>query len=204
MQFDQNPSNSNLPNVFSGSNLREEEEESTNYVFDPSQIKKNLKTLFSFYASFGDRTNFHNLKSSKFHKMMRDANITDNHLTAKKLDLIFCKESKNRSQIEFDTFLELLIKMAQVKFESMGRNEALMHLIAEYLNPLYENIMKQTDLGEEEKRFREEITPGMVNVIRSVAPVLFKIYMVKQNYNMIGKNGKKKKKVNCRETFNIC
>ena len=113
--------------------------------------------------------------------MMRDANITDNHLTAKKLDLLFCKESKNRSQIEFDTFLELLIKLAQVKFESIGRNEALMHLIAEYLNPLYENIMKQTDLGEEEKRFKEEITPGMVNVIRSVSPVLFKIYMVKKN-----------------------
>lgn len=179
MQIDQISSNSNHPNVFTGSNLREEGEENINISFDPSQIKKNLKTLFSFYASFGDRTNFHNLKSSKFHKMMRDANITDNHLTAKKLDLLFCKESKNRSQIEFDIFLELLIKLAQVKFEYMERNEALMHLIAEYLNPLYENIMRQTDLGEEEKRFKEEITPGMVNVIRSVSPVLFKIYMVK-------------------------
>jgi hypothetical protein len=170
-----------LPNVFSANNLHEELEEESipEFCFDPSQIKKNLKILFSFYASFGDRTNFHNLKSSKFHKMMRDANITDPHLTAKKLDLLFCKESKNRSQIDFETFLELLIKIGEAKFMNMERNEALMNLISAHLNPLYTNIMKETDLGEEEKKFKEEITPGMVNILRNVAPVLFKIYMVK-------------------------
>lgn len=38
-------------------------------------IKKKLRDIFNYYASFGDRLNIQNLKSSKFHKMMIDGKI---------------------------------------------------------------------------------------------------------------------------------
>ncbi len=58
--------------------------------------------VFSFYSSFGDRINANNLKSNKFHKICHDANI---NLPTTSLDLIFCKENKNRANMNFDTFL---------------------------------------------------------------------------------------------------
>jgi hypothetical protein len=66
---------------------------------DSDDIKRKLKELFNYYASFGDRLNVSNLKSSKFHKMMQDAGVISALLYSnderylmekKKLDLIFC------------------------------------------------------------------------------------------------------------------
>jgi hypothetical protein len=42
-------------------------------------IKKKLRDLFNYYASYGDRLNIQNLKSSKFHKMMADAKIVSSN-----------------------------------------------------------------------------------------------------------------------------
>ena len=38
-------------------------------------VKKKLREIFNYYASYGDRLNINNLKSAKFHKMMQDAKI---------------------------------------------------------------------------------------------------------------------------------
>jgi hypothetical protein len=42
---------------------------------DLETIKKKLKEIFVYYASYGDRLNTKNLKSSKFYKLMVDAAI---------------------------------------------------------------------------------------------------------------------------------
>lgn len=39
------------------------------------EIKKSLRVIFNYYASYGDRLNVNFLKSSKFHKMLLDAQI---------------------------------------------------------------------------------------------------------------------------------
>jgi hypothetical protein len=52
-----------------------------------NDIKKVLKMIFNYYASYGDRMNMHNLKSTKFHKIMSDSNILEtgrNALVSKK------------------------------------------------------------------------------------------------------------------------
>lgn len=61
-------------------------------VNDLEEIKRRLKEVFHYYASFGDRLNVNNLKSSKFHKMMQDAGIYSGEslLEKKKLDILFC------------------------------------------------------------------------------------------------------------------
>jgi hypothetical protein len=43
---------------------------------DLEEIKKQLREVFNYYASYGDRLNVSNLKSSKFHKMLTEAKIT--------------------------------------------------------------------------------------------------------------------------------
>ena len=42
---------------------------------DLGEVKKRLKDIFIYYASFGDRLNTTNLKSQKFHRLMQDAAI---------------------------------------------------------------------------------------------------------------------------------
>ena len=44
------------------------------------QLKNKLRTLFTFYSSFGDRINVNFLKSNNFHKMMLDAQLRDNQV----------------------------------------------------------------------------------------------------------------------------
>jgi DNA anti-recombination protein RmuC len=56
-------------------------------------VKKKLKEIFIYYASFGDRMNHTNLKSNKFMKMMQDSNISK--INKRKIDLIFVKINKN-------------------------------------------------------------------------------------------------------------
>jgi hypothetical protein len=53
-------------------------------------LKQQLRTIFDFYTTFGDRQNLNALKSSKFYKMMSDAGILNSTLTTTRLDLLFC------------------------------------------------------------------------------------------------------------------
>ncbi len=101
--------------------------------------------------------NVDQLKSNKFHKVIYDANILDSNVTKNRIDLLFVKENKHQANMNFDTFLNLISRVAQLKFPSGSPSEALYALLENHLFPLYNNIMTETDLGEEESKFREEI-----------------------------------------------
>lgn len=72
-----------------------------------------------FYTSFGDRFNSSLLKSSKFHKMMNDANIPDSNFGKEKLDILFMKKNRHRPNMKFETFLSLITDVAMEKFRSI-------------------------------------------------------------------------------------
>lgn len=87
---------------------------------DLEGVKKKLKEIFIFYASYGDRLNTQNLKSAKFHKMLQDAGIMQNKISRvnsprrenetslmnkKRVDLIFCSVNKHKANMNFDLFL---------------------------------------------------------------------------------------------------
>lgn len=50
---------------------------------------------------------------------MSDANIKDQILTQKKLDLLFVSENKHKSNMQFTTFLNLLPKIAILKYPNL-------------------------------------------------------------------------------------
>jgi len=141
------------------------------------EIKNKLKKIFQFYTTFGDRCNTSNLKSNKFHKMMTDANVRDQYLTQKQLDLLFVAENKHKPNMEFETFLQLLVKIAEQRYESrFSSKEALEKFIKEHMIPLYNNIYNHTDVGIEDIGLKEPIKENVLLVLRSVHTLLLKIY----------------------------
>lgn len=78
---------------------------------------------------------------------MSDANIKDQILTQKKLDLLFVSENKHKSNMQFTTFLNLLPKIAILKYPNLKSDQAIYKLYINHLKTLYYNIMENTDLG---------------------------------------------------------
>jgi len=48
---------------------------SSRQTLEVDDIKRKLRQIFSFYASYGDRLNIDHLKSSKFKRLMIDTQI---------------------------------------------------------------------------------------------------------------------------------
>jgi hypothetical protein len=62
---------------------------------------------------------------------------------------MFVKENKHKLNMDFDTFLRLLTKIAEIKYSTLENpSQALFSLIDNNFLPLYENIMRETDLGQ--------------------------------------------------------
>jgi len=71
---------------------------------------------------------------------MHDAGISNQQLTNKQLELIFCSENKHRSNMGFQPFLETFPKILKIKYPTLfQRNpgQAFSKLLTEHLIPLY-------------------------------------------------------------------
>ena len=143
---------------------------------DIAKIKEKLMVVFTFYASFGDRRNLKLLKSNKFHKMMGDANVKDGRLTQKRLDLLFMAESQHRAHIDFTAFLSLLIKVASYKY-CVEDSLSLRKILNDHFEPLYDNIIEMTDLGNERTRFEKEMDPSLIDILMEVSQTLSRVYL---------------------------
>ena len=81
--------------------------------------------------------------------MMKHAKVLDKNIDTKRLDLLYVAESKHKQQITFDQFLNLIPKIARVKYPSPIHqpSEAFSLLINENLLPLHQLVLENTDLG---------------------------------------------------------
>ena len=62
---------------------------------------------------------------------------------------MFVKENKHKLNMDFDTFLRLLARIADIKYQEQENvSQSLYLLIANHFLPLYDNIMRETDLGD--------------------------------------------------------
>lgn len=89
--------------------------------------------------------------------MMHDCFIFDENITHKTLDLLFVKHSKTRVSLDFESFLSLLIDIANKKYPSSSNSlaESFNNLFKVNLKPLYGNLYKETELGETEVLFKD-------------------------------------------------
>jgi len=111
------------------------------------QTTMKIKRLFDFYCQFGDRMNVKFMKSSKFHMFATDAEILDDKFTKTRLELIFTSENKHKPQMDFNAFLNTLVKVAEYKFKSSkDTSTSLNILIQRNLWPLYDRIFENNNL----------------------------------------------------------
>lgn len=145
------------------------------------QIKNKLFRLFTYYANFGEKTNFHSLKSHKFMKMMTDSEIKNDLtcITNTNLDLLFFSKTKHHPHMNFQDFLDIIPKLAQQKYENHAPNQAFKEIMTLNLIPLADKIIMDSQRGVE-KYLSQEIDEITIEILEYVSPVLFKIYMVRE------------------------
>lgn len=74
-----------------------------------------LKQIFLNYSASG-KSNHNFLTAIKFKKLLTDADIPDRNLTVKDIDILFCSETRHQAHMSYESFLNLLPKLAQAKY----------------------------------------------------------------------------------------
>jgi len=147
------------------------------------ELINKLKYLFNYYASFGDRMNTTNLKSNKFYKLVNDANILDERVTRKRIDLVFCAENKHKPNMQFNVFLEAITRVAVEKYAQVYGNEepveSLRKLLKEHLLPLYDYLCDEKESNTQlPASVNLSIDTNAIMLIGNIAPTLYEIYHV--------------------------
>ena len=122
--------------------------------------------MFDSYALIGNRMTVDTIQSQKYHKIMRDAgiygqasgsnqmnnayatqgstnmNASDKEMK-KRLDLIFCSVNRNKSNMDFEHFLQTLVKVAEAKFPQVHPSQGLKALMDIHMLPLAARMIHQ-------------------------------------------------------------
>lgn len=127
----QNQNFSNSPNNNINSNYNQGEDYNINTNTNKlnssimsSNVQIILKQIYEFYCQFGERLNTIYLKSHKFFKFAQEANFYDTNLTKIRLELIYKSEIGNNQLMDFKAFLNSLVKIADVKYNSSSSKKS--------------------------------------------------------------------------------
>ena len=171
-------------------NISVEQNENNNYI-------SKLKEIFEYYCQYGERLNSRILKSHGFIKLFRESGLMDKRLDTTRLEIIYKSINKN-NQMNFDQFLNSLIKIASYKYnltEKKDIKNATQKIILEYLYPLNykyvknNNIFQSNNLNNNDNNkinSSEELnnlsfeniiyTDAFKQILIQVVPILFDIY----------------------------
>ena len=171
-------------------NISVEQNENNNYI-------SKLKEIFEYYCQYGERLNSRILKSHGFIKLFRESGLMDKRLDTTRLEIIYKSINKN-NQMNFDQFLNSLIKIASYKYnltEKKDIKNATQKIILEYLYPLNykyvknNNIFQSNNLNNNDNNIinsSEELnnlsfeniiyTDAFKQILIKVVPILFDIY----------------------------
>ena len=170
---------------------KEEKNEQEN---DNSDYINKIQEVFEYYCQYGERLNSKILKSHKFIKLFRESGLMDKKLDTTRLEIIYKSINKN-NQMNFEQFLNSLLKIAKYKFDLSDKKEikkATQKIIYDYLFPLYYSITNSNFLINDinhthsnnefsitftNKKFENILyTDLFKEILIQVVPVLFDIY----------------------------
>ena len=143
-----------------------------------TQLQSKLKIIFTFYSAIGDPNHINNLKSSKFLKLIQDANIDSKSFTIDSIDLLFFAENKHKTKIDFEAFLEILPKIAQKKFPDQNTLSSFTTILQDNLLPLYDSLINETAFGENLGKLKEQIDDSTLAIVKHNIKLLSIIYCV--------------------------
>ncbi|CAD8056200.1 unnamed protein product [Paramecium primaurelia] len=112
-------------------------------------IKLNIRIVFKFYTSFGNRNNTRFLKSNKFIKMLSDAQISPNILSNRDCEILYASHSKNNESLTLEQFQNLIPKLAIMIYPQHNVRQAFLTLYNEYLSILSQKILNFTEFGQQ-------------------------------------------------------
>ena len=158
----------------------------------------NLKEIFEYYCQYGERLNSRILKSHGFIKLFRESGLMDKRLDTTRLEIIYKSINKN-NHMNFDEFLNSLIKIASYKYnltEKKDIKNATQKIILEYLFPLSNKYIKNSNIFQSNNlssdnnnnivNTSEELnnssfeniiyTDTFKQILIQVVPILFDIY----------------------------
>jgi len=101
-----------------------------------------LKKLFLHYSN-----NEKKLSSSKFNKLITDADIVDNSFNSHYADILFYSTGNSKQNIDFNYFCEVLVKLSEIKYPEIymrDQSAALNRLLNNNLYPLLALIIDNT------------------------------------------------------------
>mmetsp|Transcript_1534 Transcript_1534/g.1335 ORF Transcript_1534/g.1335 Transcript_1534/m.1335 type:complete len:110 (-) Transcript_1534:1941-2270(-) len=109
--------------------------------------------------------------------MMADAGVKE-VICNEDIDIIFCAENKHKPNMEYETFLNMLPKLAMEASTDAKKNkkDSLDNFIRDYLFPLYDKIKDSSEFGVDDEKIREPLDENIIMVLFSVHNVLCKIY----------------------------
>ena len=151
-----------------------------------------LKDVFEYYCQYGERLNSRILKSHGFIKLFRESGLMNKKLDTTRLEIIYKSINKN-NQMNFDQFLNSLLKIAAYKYsltEKKDIKNATQKIILEYLYPLYytinSNTLQSNDLNNNINKSSNDLnntnfeniiyTDTFKQILIQVVPILFEIY----------------------------
>ena len=159
----------------------------------PDYINK-IQEIFEYYCQYGERLNSKILKSHKFIKLFRESGLMDKKLDTTRLEIIYKSINKN-NQMNFEQFLNSLLKVASYKYNLSGKKDIKIgteKIIYDYLFPLYYSITNSNstindsnpqsneldfNLAYENKKFENILYTNLFKkILIQVVPVLFDIY----------------------------
>ncbi|KAL4491522.1 hypothetical protein ABPG73_013325 [Tetrahymena malaccensis] len=151
-----------------------------NYKFigGKQSIKKNLKIIFTYYCSYGDRTNTTILKSNKFRRLMIESGLLDDDkITQKYVDLLYTQYTQNKTSMDFNNFCNILAKISSEKYKQMLPAQALINVIDKHFWGLFKHIMNETELGKDLKLFEVPIHESIKTSAKHLFFIFKRIYL---------------------------
>ena len=157
-------------------------------------LTSKIKKIFDYYCQFGDRLNTLYLKPHKFQKLANDAELFDENFDKIRLELIYTTENKHKKPMDFPTFLNCLVKIAEFKFQGNNKQHRMNILLKNHIIPLYsfifEKSLDQSDLDMNDvnksyfshsathNKLNKDITleKDTIELLSNSCPILFEIY----------------------------
>ena len=154
---------------------------------ESSNIIPQIKNLFNHYSN-----NSLYLSKKQFNLFLIEASLLDDQiLTSEHSDTLFYSFSYAKESITFNLFLELIIKISNIKFPEIykeNQTKALYLLFDEYINPLINIIFKNSEKKVEEKpkkQYKEkDLSFNDINhklVIKKISSLMTK-EIIEENY----------------------
>ena len=170
--------------------------------------RRMLKMMFDCYALIGNRMTVDSIQSQKYHRIMRDAAVygqssnygtqggtilnTSDKEMKKRMDLIFCQINRNKTNMDFEHFLQSLVKVAEAKFPQVHPSQGLKALMDYHMLPLAARTIQSQETHQPvsksaiPQQLEASLSPGvqfeydeLVSILlRDVGKVLLGIYQI--------------------------